>query len=286
MTQVAILYTDWIFVALSVASSPRSESYRIDKSHQQEKAELVLEALVAVLHSPTHLAKISSALPLPRTYLLLLGDKPSTVVARQVLILIGLSLKASTSFIRKFELVSGWAVLRTVLPAIWDLDLQNSAFDILLGRVSKGDHATSPPGRQSTSLHCPNIFPSILSALNTGLATIMRSEAVESHGAFLHSRTEPHSFVTLVTSDFVEPLIEELMDLQSTSPTFRQIFKSHQTSALFINSYSFFITNIPSARLDERNFIRILEKINHFALALTLDAAMTMTQKQEVGRCV
>lgn len=82
--------------------------------------------------------------------------------------------------------------------------------------------------------------------------------------------------------DFLEPLLETLLDLQSTSPSFRQLFKSQQITSSFINTYSKFVVDGDTHYTDRGAYIRILEKLNHFALALTLDNAISSTQKQQV----
>jgi hypothetical protein len=140
----------------------------IDLGHSREKAEQVLESLVTTLSSTTYFTKFTTVLPLTRICLLLLGDRPSPVVASQVLLLIGISLSCSSSFSRKFELVSGWSVLKTVIPFAWDPSVHEAAFDVLLGRVTQ-KKSTGPP---STTVVCPYIMPSIFCALQRGLNSI------------------------------------------------------------------------------------------------------------------
>jgi hypothetical protein len=150
----------------AVVGSPRSVLSRIDYKHPREKAEQVLETLVSLLSSPTLYARFIAALPLTRICLLLLGDRPSPVIASQVLLLIGISLDASPSFSRKFELVSGWSILKSVLPLAWDPSVHEAAFDILLGRVSS---RKKPVGSANNTVVCPHIVPPILCALQRGL---------------------------------------------------------------------------------------------------------------------
>jgi hypothetical protein len=124
-----------------------------------------------------------------RICLLLLGDRPSPVVATQMLNLIGLSIQLSSSFNRKFELISGWLVLKTVLPSVWDPQINKAAFDLLLGRLSVDigpstptpSSASSsksrmkpkqPPKAPSTTVSCTYILPVIITALQTGLTTM------------------------------------------------------------------------------------------------------------------
>src|SRR5258708_438839 len=147
-----------------------SSTYKLDKTPRREKAEQVLEALVHILATPSLLTKFAAALPLSRVLLLLLGEHPSPVVAAQILILLNLVLNASLSFNRKFELVSGWMVLRTVLPAAWDPSVHVAAFDLLLGRVYV---AGKPPPIGPTNIICPYILPSILASLHLGLDRVV-----------------------------------------------------------------------------------------------------------------
>jgi hypothetical protein len=138
---------------------------RIDHVHQREKAEQVLEILVAILSSSSrHLQKFAIALPLSRICLLLLGERPSPAVALQVLSLIGISIDASRTFIRKFELVGGWTVLKAVLPYGWTSAVHRVAFDIFLGK----NGVDEPP-----VVVCPNVFPAILASLHRGLDMIV-----------------------------------------------------------------------------------------------------------------
>lgn len=136
---------------------------------------MVLEALAGIMFSPTHFTKFSSALPLTRILVLLLGDRPTSIISTQILHIIGLALKTSASFIRKFELISGWTVLRGVLPASWDQRVQNASFDVLLGRVGvSGVHESN----RVPTVSCPNIITVILGALQHGLNTVS-SECLE-----------------------------------------------------------------------------------------------------------
>lgn len=80
----------------------------------------------------------------------------------------------------------------------------------------------------------------------------------------------------------VEHLLEELINLQSTSPSFRQVFKSQQTTSLVIGAYKAFVASAASGSLLEGTSVRILEKMNHFVLSLALDNTVATAQKQEV----
>lgn len=136
----------------------------MDFTNSHEKAHQVLELLVNLLSVPANYTKFSAALPLTRICLLLLGERPTPFVATQVLALISSSIHISTSFIRKFELLNGWNVLKAVLPLCWDTRLNEIAFDILMCPDSK---CTTLMG--SHLVGCPQILPTILSALQHGL---------------------------------------------------------------------------------------------------------------------
>jgi hypothetical protein len=105
-----------------------------------------------------------------RIYLLLLGDRPSSFVAKQVLDLITISLNRSKSFSRKFELVSGWTILNTVLPQVWDVDVHSAAFRILLDRAQD----------QEPVVACPYILPAIVNSLNRTLLAIAQESPLQS----------------------------------------------------------------------------------------------------------
>ncbi|KAI5118373.1 hypothetical protein M0805_008701 [Coniferiporia weirii] len=249
----------------SKASSPRSVVSQMDRTHIQEKAEQVLGSLVTILSAGNNLAKFSAALPLPRVCLLLLGEHPSSFTAACVLTIIRLALKSSTSFTRKFELVSGWTVLKMTLPTAWSTDVQKIAFDILFGRT--GESGESRQIQRTPTVSCSLIAPAIIAALDLGLTTITQDNCAEE---------------ALTTEAFVEPLLEELMEWQSSSPTFRQIFKSQQTTSLLVNAYSTFVAFGRSVRINRHNYVRVLEKMNHLILALTLDNAVSSSQKREM----
>lgn len=154
------------------ASSPRSMISRIDHQNAQYKAEQVFKMLVTILDNPAMFTKFSAALPLTRICLLLLGDRPSPLAATLVLRMISIALGVSTSFSRKFELVSGWNVLKLFLPYGWDASVQDAAFDILLGR-SRDKREIVP------TVLCPHIVPAIFASLKMGLDSSRISDDTE-----------------------------------------------------------------------------------------------------------
>ena len=154
--------------------SPRSVISRIDHDHTREKAERVLEMLVSILSDSREcFTRFAAALPLTRICLLLIGHRSSSTVATEILKLLDISLNTSRSFSRKFELVSGWTILKSVLPYAWDSNVHAVAFRILLG--GQGSRAQSPGG--VPVVVCPSIMPAILASLNKELQTIACSVA-------------------------------------------------------------------------------------------------------------
>lgn len=164
---------------------------RIDHDHAREKAEQILELFISILSSSSDCyTKFAAALPLTRICLLLLGDRPSPIVATQVLKLIDVSLNTSRSFSRKFELVSGWSVLKTVLPYAWNTSVHAAAFRVLLG--SSDVQSTDVP-----TIACPNIMPAILAALNKVLSSVVHqvpsvnSVETDDDSKFFETATSP-----------------------------------------------------------------------------------------------
>lgn len=148
---------------------------RIDFSTGPQKAEQVLDVLVSMLSSPTFFNKFITALPITRICLLLLGDKPQPLVACQVLRIIEISIRMSPSFTRKFELISGWTVLKTVLPGCWDVNVNAAAFDVLLGR----NPTSKAKVDDNSAVVCQQLIPTILSALQVGLNSVAHRCAID-----------------------------------------------------------------------------------------------------------
>lgn len=155
------------------AESPRSIISRFDYKDGREKAEQVLIILTSILCVPACYTKFIAALPLPRICLLLLSDKPTTLVATQILTIIGISIGTSISFLRKFELISGWNVLKMVLPSCWSSNVNELAFDVLLGRLlPNGERCAAS---EDCPVVCPPMVPVILSALRPGLSAVAKN---------------------------------------------------------------------------------------------------------------
>ncbi|KAF9002530.1 hypothetical protein BDQ17DRAFT_1357028 [Cyathus striatus] len=230
----------------NLASSPSSIISRYDPK-RREKAEQVLELLITTLASKAYYTKFISALPIPRICLLLLGDRPST----------------------SFELVSGWTILKTVLPHSWDLSVNEAAFNILFGRFGE----KMSPSNDGLTVTCSSIFPTILSALQTGLINVANSG---------HLSEEQESQYGWSTESVIDVLVEDFMNLHSSSATFRQLFRSHQSTQIFIDSYRNFVSKITLVGTVNSWTTRILERLTHLGLALALDDAVSGHQKREI----
>ncbi|KAJ6464029.1 beach-domain-containing protein [Mycena sanguinolenta] len=270
------------------AGSPQSLMSRFDYKEQdsRDKAEQVLEMLISLLAIPALYNKFTAVLPLTRICILLLGDRPTPAIANQILILIAISNAMSPAFARKFELISGWSVLKTVLPACWDPSVNEAALDILLGRPGMGPDPKSPNlngggangngnananGAGGVTIACPHIVPTIFCALQVGLTHIARNCDVAE---------DPNA--SWAVESTMEVLIEELMDLHASSSGFREVFRSQQTTQLFVNSYKSFVMRVTGAAQINQRTIRILEKLTHFGLGLALDNAVAGAQKREI----
>jgi hypothetical protein len=75
--------------------------------------------------------------------------------------------------------------------------------------------------------------------------------------------------------------LESLIDLQTHVSSFRELFKSQQTTNAFISAFRSFIKLLASAEL-RPILISLLDKLKHFGLTLALDEAVSGGQKREV----
>ncbi|KAI0700338.1 beach-domain-containing protein [Cytidiella melzeri] len=228
------------------------------------KAEQVLQMFVSVLQTSASFAKFASALPVARICLLLLGDKPSPITATSVLRIVEICLKASNSFIRKFELVSGWNILKTVLPFAWSPSVQAAAMDILMA-------APTPDNSAHLTVVCPQILPAIFACLNADLLIITGSPSDN-----LDYRD------AVDAGPCTEHLLEELINLHSSSTTFRHTFQSQTTSQAFVEAFSSFISSAAHLANREATVVRIIEKMSHLALSVALSDVVGSHQKQEI----
>lgn len=192
----------------------------------------------------------------------------------------------SVSFIRKFELVSGWNVLKTVLPYSWSAEVNDAAFNLLIGRLEVSQQ------KDGSTIKCPQIVPTILSALQSGLAAVAstahlqdNAETQSIQSPLPPSASEPGSRPRTSPSDqapTIEALVEELLNLHSTVAQFRSIFQSQITTQLFVDGYKTFVKRLSDMPEINARALRILEKLTHFGLALALDNSVAGSQKREV----
>lgn len=80
----------------------------------------------------------------------------------------------------------------------------------------------------------------------------------------------------------MEILVTDLINLHASNTEFRQVFRSQQTTRLFVEAYRSFTTKLlKSPSVNERT-LRLLEKVAHLGLALVVDNAVAGGQKREV----
>lgn len=240
----------------SSSSSPRSTTSRRDllQSSTRDKAEQVLEGLVSMMRIPSLYSKLAGTLPMPRICLLLLGDHPSVHTACQVLGMLGLSLKASVSSGKNFELASGWGVLKTVLPPVWDRSVHDAALDILPGR--SGDRFSDDSGS-------PQMVSVFLFALYQGLS-------IENNNA------EPDE---APSKDAIIWILDDLTKLHESSSSFRRVFRSQSTAQLLVDGLNIFSpVRQPPRVLDAK----ISAKLTHFGLLVAMGKHISTSQKQQI----
>lgn len=115
---------------------------------------------VGLLRPPAAFTTFASALPYTSICLLLLGDRPSPAVGVEIIHMVELGMNFIPSFVRKFELGSGWSVLKNVLPHAWSPSVQVASFHVLMGYAN-----TDGKG----AVLCPQILPTILASLQAEL---------------------------------------------------------------------------------------------------------------------
>jgi hypothetical protein len=272
---------DPLFIDVPGTSTPRSVVTKADPGHRRERAEQVYEVLVQNVSSTPLLSKFTLALPLSRVLLLLLGEHPSSIVASQTLILLGLVLNASPSFTRKFELVSGWSALKAILPGVWDPSVHVAAFDLLLGRVFiPGKLQASGPAK----ILCPYIPPAILASLSCGLKKVAFNAIMpptsETSGVTSHGNVFSHEGYSVTSA--MEVLVEELIDLHSSTSTFRQLFRSNQTSSVLVTACQVFISKIYEFPQARGRTERLLEKVITLVNVVASDGGVDDKQKEQV----
>ena len=69
----------------------------------------------------------------------------------------------------------------------------------------------------------------------------------------------------------MEVLVEELIDLHSSSLSFRELFKSHQNTALLVDACRSFVARVAVDPMMRTKAVRILKKVTQLVLMLALD---------------
>jgi hypothetical protein len=243
--------------ALTPISTISSLPPQTDKSVTTQRAELVLDAMITILHSPPHLQRFCAALPASRILLLLLGERPTPVVAAHMLTLLGLMMNNSPSFGRKFELAHGWTVVKCVVPGAWDPSVHVTAFDLLFGRVG-GNTASAHGEGQVVN---PVMFSTILTALQRGLQQ-RESDAT------------------------MDVLVGEMIELYESVPTFRLLFKTKSTMTIFVDLYRDFLKIRKDQGEGEREGTgaRLEGKLRKLADLLSENSVIDAAQRQEVSK--
>lgn len=255
---------------------------RFEVTDSRLRAEQIFQVLINVLQSPTAFNKFTTALPLTRICLLLLGERPSSPTATNILRLIEKSLKVSSVFIRKFELVSGWNTLKTVIPQAWSPSVQSAVFDVLLG----GGYSA-----QSADLVvvCPHMLPVILACLRLQLEVLSGSHIGQDTLSTFKKSLRYNSCTDFAlhvafpeAGNAADSLLEELIKIHSFSATFRQAFQSQVTTQTFVDAFKSFVLAISAAYELDAIVVRVLEKLSHFGLCISLDNSVAVAQSEEV----
>ena len=79
-----------------------------------------------------------------------------------------------------------------------------------------------------------------------------------------------------------DSLLEELIKIHSYSPTFRHAFQSQVTTQTFIDAFKAFVLAVSMAYELDATVVRVLEKLSHFGLCISLDNTVAVAQSEEV----
>ncbi|KAG9311479.1 hypothetical protein JVU11DRAFT_8594 [Chiua virens] len=238
------------YIAANVVSdsgpqpSPRAS---FTGSSSNEKARLVLDAVISLLRIPTMYMKFAEVLPVSRIALLWLGTEPSPALACQVLEIVGIGFSASSSFGKKFELASGWLALKKALPPIWNDAIQEAALDLLL-QPSRSEETVSK------AVRCPQMLSVVLLALRQGL--------------MVYSNTQVQG-----PSRLVERMLDDLIGFHMSHPSFRQLFKSQSLTEILIECL------LSSPGDDDP---KLSTHLTHLALLVAHGNHVSSVQKQQI----
>lgn len=82
----------------------------------------------------------------------------------------------------------------------------------------------------------------------------------------------------------VNTLLEELIELHSSSPAFKKAFQSKPITVQYIQLARPIVQKTIDSSEVKLKMLRVLEKVTHLALMVSLQAGIDVQQKEEVGR--
>jgi hypothetical protein len=85
-----------------------------------------------------------------------------------------------------------------------------------------------------------------------------------------------------ITGEDLEDLLEAIIQLHSTSPSFKQIFKSTQVTQQFIDTHFAFASAVKSLSEISQRVTSLMDKMCHLAIALALDPSISESLQVEV----
>lgn len=92
----------------------------------------------------------------------------------------------------------------------------------------------------------------------------------------------PAARTSMSVDSAMEVLLEDLIDLHSSSLSFRELFKSHQTMGLLVAACRSFVTIIANDLEARQRTMRIIEKVTHLVVMVALDNNVDVAHKKEV----
>ncbi|KAI6121096.1 hypothetical protein F5141DRAFT_1210770 [Pisolithus sp. B1] len=138
------------------------------------------------------------------------------------------------------------------LPPVWNEELHRAAVELLLRPAA----SASPSKDTPQSIRCPQILPVILVALRHGLLVCCDK----------HNRG-PSRRVT-------ELILDDLIDLYKTEPSFSQLFKSQSTTEVLIDCLSVLPAGSENAKISAQ--------LTQLALLVTSGNRVSHNQKQQI----
>lgn len=85
-----------------------------------------------------------------------------------------------------------------------------------------------------------------------------------------------------IAGEDLEDLLGAIIQLHSTSPTFKQLFKSAQVTQQFIDTHSAFASAVKSLSEISQRVTGLVDKMCHLAIALALDPLVSEPLQAEV----